>query len=130
MPQLYGARANHASSSASAIVEQAVYSRTRDGRRRNSRKHVKQGQGTETYPTDLFQPLGGRRRDRCAGGIMSNLLSRRDHYSYLYRYMSNEYRRLAAKDGSKKTRNYYLQMAENYNRLAETAELKATVISA
>jgi hypothetical protein len=44
--------------------------------------------------------------------------------------MSNEYRRLAAKECSRKTRKYYLRMAENYDSLAETAELKATIISA
>jgi hypothetical protein len=61
---------------------------------------------------------------------MSNPLSRPEHHSYLYHYMSNEYRRLAAKECSRKTRKYYLRMAENYDSLAETAELKATIISA
>lgn len=61
---------------------------------------------------------------------MSNPLARPERYSYLYHYMSNEYRRLAEKDCSRATRNYYLRKAENYNRLAEAAELKATTISA
>jgi hypothetical protein len=55
---------------------------------------------------------------------MSNKLSRSERYIYLCRYMSSEYRRLAAKDCSRKTPNYYLRMAENYNRLAETREQK------
>jgi hypothetical protein len=60
---------------------------------------------------------------------MSNSLSRPERYRDFYYYMSNEYRRLAANVCSRKTRNYYLRMTENYNRLGESAELEATITS-
>lgn len=54
---------------------------------------------------------------------MPSQLNRAEHRQYLYRYISNEYRRLAGEDCSNKTRCYYLQMAESYCTLAATAEL-------
>jgi hypothetical protein len=43
-----------------------------------------------------------------------------------YRYLTNEFLRLAANDSSIESQNYYLQMAEHYGTLAETAELDTT----
>lgn len=40
-----------------------------------------------------------------------------------YRYLTNEFLRLAANDVSIESQNYYLQMAEHYSTLAEAAEL-------
>ena len=44
-----------------------------------------------------------------------------------YRYLTNEFLRLAADDPSIESQNYYLQMAEHYGTLAEAAELNATL---
>ncbi len=52
---------------------------------------------------------------------MPNQLNRAEDRLYIYRYMSNEYRRLAAEDCSNETRCYYLRMAESYSTLADTA---------
>jgi hypothetical protein len=41
-----------------------------------------------------------------------------------YRYLAGEFLRLAASDASIESRNYYLQMAEHYITLAQSAELK------
>jgi hypothetical protein len=51
---------------------------------------------------------------------MSILSKRAQHY----RYLANEFRRLAANDPSIESGNYYLQMAKHYSTLAEAAELK------
>jgi hypothetical protein len=51
---------------------------------------------------------------------MSILLERVEHY----RYLANEFRRLAANDRSVESGNYYLQMARHYGTLADTATLK------
>jgi hypothetical protein len=51
---------------------------------------------------------------------MSILLKRAEHY----RYLANEFRRLATNDSSIESGNYYLQMASHYRTLAEAAELK------
>jgi hypothetical protein len=53
---------------------------------------------------------------------MSILLKRAEHY----RYLANEFRRLAANDSAIGSGNYYLQMARYYSTLAEPAELKTT----
>jgi hypothetical protein len=53
-------------------------------------------------------------------GLMSILSKRAEHY----RYLANEFRRLAANDPSIESGNYYLQMARHYSTLAEAAELK------
>jgi hypothetical protein len=54
---------------------------------------------------------------------MSILLKRAEHY----RYLANEFRRLAANDSSVESGNYYLLMAKHYSTLAEAAELKKTL---
>jgi hypothetical protein len=46
-----------------------------------------------------------------------------------YRYLANEFLRLAENDSSVESQNYYLQMAEHYNTLAEAAELKTNAKS-
>jgi hypothetical protein len=51
---------------------------------------------------------------------MSILLERAEHY----RYLANEFRRLAANDHSFDSGNYYLLMAKHYGTLAEAAVLK------
>ena len=43
-----------------------------------------------------------------------------------YRYLTNEFLRLAAIDSSIESRNYYLEMAEHYGTLAEAAEPEPT----
>ena len=43
-----------------------------------------------------------------------------------YRYLTNEFLRLAANDSSSENQNYYLQMAEHYGTLAEGAERNTT----
>jgi hypothetical protein len=40
-----------------------------------------------------------------------------------YRYLTNEFLRLAANDSSIESQYYYRQMAEHYGTLAEAAEL-------
>ena len=54
------------------------------------------------------------------GGLMSIPLERAQHY----RYLANEFRRLAANDRSFDSGNYYLLMAKHYGTLAEAAVLK------
>lgn len=54
---------------------------------------------------------------------MSLLFKRAEHY----RYLANEFRRLAANESSSDGRNYYLQMAGHYRTLAKAAELKTTL---
>ena len=54
---------------------------------------------------------------------MSIPLKRVEHY----RYLTNEFLRLAANDSSIESQNYYLQMAEHYGMLAEAAELNTTL---
>jgi hypothetical protein len=44
-----------------------------------------------------------------------------------YRYLTNEFLRLAANDSSIESQSYYLQMAEHYGTLAEAAELNTTL---
>jgi hypothetical protein len=56
------------------------------------------------------------------GDLMSILLKRAEHY----RYLANEFSRLAANDSSFESGNYYLQMARHYGTLAETAAPKTT----
>lgn len=53
---------------------------------------------------------------------MSILLKRAEHY----RYLANEFRRLAANPSSIESRSYYRQMVGYYSTLAEAAELKVT----
>ncbi len=62
---------------------------------------------------------------------MPNEPNRAESRRYMYRYMANEYRRLAAEGCSDETRRYYLQMAESYRTLADTsgAEDREPVIS-
>jgi hypothetical protein len=54
---------------------------------------------------------------------MSVLSKRAEHY----RYLENEFRRLATNESSIESGSYYLQMAKHYSTLAEAAELKATL---
>jgi hypothetical protein len=56
------------------------------------------------------------------GGLMSILLKRAEHY----RYLANEFRRLAANQSSIESRSYYQQMVGYYSTLAEATELKIT----
>jgi hypothetical protein len=57
------------------------------------------------------------------GGNMSIPLKRLEHY----RYLTNEFLRLAANGSSIESQNYYLQMAQHYSTLAEAAELNRTL---
>jgi hypothetical protein len=57
---------------------------------------------------------------------MPSQLSQAEHLLYIYRYISKEYRRLAAEDCSNETRCYYLEMAANYRTLADTPGFEYT----